>query len=168
MERAPRYEATALVVDDDMVLRSMLAELLEEEGFLTVIQASNGFSGLRLALEHRPQFILLDLLLPELSGVDVLRELRSRPGTRDTAIVAVTGSPDQLTDAQLAQLDGVIRKPFDVDSFLSTVYRAVKRAGTRASEVQPIIPAAPGLRAHGRSEVARTPPPARRARRYRI
>ena len=80
LERALRNNATALVVDDDMVLRGALAELLEEEGFLNVIQASNGFSGLRLAFEHHPQVVLLDLMLPELSGAEVLRELRNGPG----------------------------------------------------------------------------------------
>src|SRR5687768_12238426 len=100
MDRVLRIDATALVVDDDVVLRSTLAELLVEEGFTPVWQASNGFSGLRLAVEHRPQLVLLDLILPELSGVEVLRELRCAPGARDMAIVVITGTPESLTDAQ--------------------------------------------------------------------
>jgi DNA-binding response OmpR family regulator len=153
LERGPHHEATALVVDDDVVLRSTLAELLEEEGFLKVIQASNGFSGLRLAVEHRPQVVLLDLILPELSGVEVLRELRSAPGAREMAIVIVTGSPDKLTESQLSEVDGVVCKPFDVDDLLATLHRAVGRAASRAAEVAPVRPGVVGHRRANRSRI---------------
>jgi DNA-binding response OmpR family regulator len=164
MERAPT-QATALVIDDDVVLRSTLAELLQEEGFVT-IQASNGFSGLRHAGEHHPQVVLLDLLLPELSGVEVLRELRSGPGGRDMAIVIVTGSPDSLTAAQLTEADGVVGKPFDVGALLTTVHRAVQRAATRAAEVAPLTAPAPVLPVHARAKRLATGP--RRARGRRL
>jgi DNA-binding response OmpR family regulator len=164
MERAST-QATALVIDDDVVLRSTLAELLQEEGFET-IQASNGFSGLRLAGEHHPQIILLDLLLPELSGTEVLRELRSGPAGREMAIVVVTGSPDSLSAAQVAEADGVVRKPFDVSGLLLTMHRAVQRAASRAAEVAPLTAAAPVLPVHQRAKRLATSP--RRARGRRI
>jgi CheY-like chemotaxis protein len=164
MERAST-QATALVIDDDVVLRSTLAELLQEEGFFTV-QASNGFSGLRLASEHHPQVILLDLLLPELSGIEVLRELRSAPAGRDMAIVVVTGSPDSLSAAQVADADGVVRKPFDVNGLMLTVHRAMQRAASRAAEVAPLTAAAPVLPVHQRAKRLASGP--RRARGRRI
>src|SRR5438045_1520451 len=108
-----RTHTTALVVDDDVCVRAMLTELLIEEGF-DVRQASNGFSGLRLATEQRPQVILLDLVLPELSGADVLHELRENALTRESAIVVVTGNADSLSDKQMAEVDAVVRKPFDI------------------------------------------------------
>jgi CheY-like chemotaxis protein len=166
MKRAPRKEATALVVDDDVVLRAALAELLEGEGFLNVIQASNGFSGLRLAFEHHPQVVLLDLLLPELSGTDVLHELRNGPGARELAIVVVTGIPESLSAAQLAAIDGVVSKPFDVDYLLATVKRAIQRAASRAAEVQPVTPA-PTQAGHRRVEQTQAKTGTRRARRHR-
>jgi CheY-like chemotaxis protein len=164
MERAST-QATALVIDDDVVLRSTLAELLQEEGFLTV-QASNGFSGLRLAGEHHPQVVLLDLLLPELSGTEVLRELRGGPAGRDMAIVIVTGSPDSLSAAQVAEADGVVRKPFDLSELLTTVLRAVQRAASRAAEVAPLTAATPVLPVHRRAKRLANSP--RRARGRRI
>ena len=155
------------MVDDDVVLRAALAELLEEEGFLNVIQASNGFSGLRLAFEHHPQVVLLDLMLPELSGADVLRELRNGPGARELAIVVVTGIPESLSVAQLADIDGVVPKPFDVDYLLTTVRRAVQRAATRAAEVQPVTPAPPTRAGHPGVKQPHATTPPRRARRHR-
>ncbi len=138
-----RAHASALVVDDDMVMRALLAELLEEEGF-NVHTASNGFSGLRFATEHRPQLILLDLVLPELSGPELLRELRADQHTRDAAIVIVTGNAALLPEWQLADVDAVVNKPFDVESLLATMHRAVQRASSRAAEVQPVAPVTPG------------------------
>src|SRR5712691_11263633 len=101
MDRVPHLDRIALVVDDDIFVLSALAELLSEEGY-DVHTASNGFSAVRLALECRPAVILLDLVLPERSGTEVLAALRGDPATRDVAIVVVTGNPQLLTEAQLA------------------------------------------------------------------
>jgi two-component system response regulator AtoC len=143
MDRVPRLERTALVVDDDMYVQSALAELLDEGGY-DVHCASNGFSAVRLAIECRPLVVLLDLVLPERSGADVLAELRGDPATRDTAIVVVTGNAHLLTEAQLAETDGLVSKPFDVDEVMTTVQRAVRRALLRHAEVAPVASAARG------------------------
>jgi CheY-like chemotaxis protein len=137
MDRAPRLDRTALIVDDDVFIVAALAELLDEEGY-DVHTASNGFSAMRQALEYRPSVILLDLILPERSGADVLSELRADAGTRDMAIVVVSGNAHLLTEAQLADTDGVVDKPFDVPALLETVHRAVQRAANRRAEVAPI------------------------------
>lgn len=125
------------------MVRALLAELLEEDGF-NVTTASNGFSGLRLAEEHRPQLVVLDLMLPELSGLDVLRELRANHLTRDLAIVVVSGNRAALADPSMPEVDAVVEKPFDVESLLATCHRAVKKASQRASEVHPVAPVLPG------------------------
>src|ERR1700736_5270798 len=105
MDRVPRLDRVALVVDDDIFVQSALAELLTEDGY-DVHTASNGFSAVRMALECRPQVVLLDLVMPERSGAEVIAELRGDAATRDTAIVVVTGNPQMLTDSQLAETDG--------------------------------------------------------------
>jgi CheY-like chemotaxis protein len=89
-------------------------------------------------------------LLPERSGMDVLSELRSDPATHDIAIVIVTGHPDGLTEAQLADTDGLIVKPFDLNDLLKTIYHAMQRAANRHAEVAPV-----GASAH-REAVVRT------------
>jgi CheY-like chemotaxis protein len=137
-----RAHASALIVDDDVAMRALLAELLEEEGF-NVTTASNGFSGLRLATEQQPRLILLNLVLPELSGAEMLHELRSDQHLRELAIVVVSGNAELLSERQAAQVDAIVRKPFDISSFLATVHRAVQRASSRA-EVAPVAPVLPG------------------------
>jgi CheY-like chemotaxis protein len=127
-----------LVVDDDVFIVAALAELLEEEGY-DVHTASNGFSAMRQALEYRPSVVLLDLVMPERTGVDVLSELRADAATHDIAIVVVTGNAHLLTEAQLADTDGVVGKPFDVSMLLETVHHAVVRAASRRAEVAPIV-----------------------------
>src|ERR1700730_1180813 len=134
MDRVPRSERVALIVDDDMFVLSALAELLSEEGY-DVHTASNGFSGVRMAMECRPAVILLDLALPERSGTEVLADLRADPATRDVAIVVVRGTAKFWTEAQLAAPDGVVGKPFEVAELLATVQRAVRRASVRRAEV---------------------------------
>jgi two-component system KDP operon response regulator KdpE len=137
MEHASRSDRIALVVDDDVFVVSAIAELLSEEGY-DVHTSSNGFSALRQAAEYKPAVILLDLVLPERSGGDVLAELRADPATRDIAIVLVTGNPQLLTEAQIAEADDVVVKPFDVDDLLQTVHRAVQHAAVRHAEVVPV------------------------------
>jgi len=145
-------------------VRSLLAELLDEEGF-EVHAASNGFSGLRLAAETRPHVILLDLVLPEVSGQDMLHELRENPLTRDAAIVIVSGNADALLEQQLAEVDAVVRKPFDIATLMSTLHQAVQRAAHRVAEVQPVTPA---VVAHDRPRRTRLPATIRRSRGRRI
>jgi CheY-like chemotaxis protein len=129
-ERASRHDVSALVVDDDVHLRALLTELLEDEGF-DVTTASNGFSGLRLAEERRPRLMLLDVVMPELSGAEVLHELRASSATRDIAVVVITGNAQSLSADELADADGLVRKPFDAPELLAAVHRAFQRATSR-------------------------------------
>jgi two-component system, OmpR family, KDP operon response regulator KdpE len=137
MEYASPQRRTALVVDDDMFILAAVAELLSEEGY-DIHTASNGFSALRQATELRPDVILLDLVLPERSGTEVLSELRANPATRDMAIVVMTGYPDALSDAQQAEIDGLVAKPFDEHELLATLHRGMQRAASRRAEVAPV------------------------------
>jgi len=155
-----RTHTTALVVDDDVCVRSLLSELLVEEGF-DVNQASNGFSGLRLATETHPHVILLDLMLPEVSGVDVLRELRQNQSTRDAAIVIVSGNTEVLSARQVADADAVVAKPFDINTLIGTVHQVLARAARRATEISPVAPASAH---HDGSRRSRLPGPLRRTR----
>jgi CheY-like chemotaxis protein len=137
----PRHEHTALVVDDDVFVLSALAELLSEEGF-DVHTASNGFSASRVAVECRPAVILLDVKLPERSGAELLAELRNDPATRDSAIVVISAYANLLSDAERAQADAIVPKPFDVPELLSIIERELQRAAARRSEVPRVASAA--------------------------
>jgi CheY-like chemotaxis protein len=158
VERAARQERTALVVDDDAFVLSALAEALSEDGY-DVHTASNGFSALRQAVQFRPEVILLDLLLPERSGPEVLAELRNDPSTRDLAIVVVTAHPEGLNQAQVEDTDAIVLKPFDLDELVSIVHGAVLRAAARRAEVAPVLVIAhrePAVRARRAAAARRT------------
>lgn len=152
MERAARNDISVLVVDDDVCLRAILGEILEQEGYIVSL-ASNGFSGLRLAAEQHPRIVLLDLALPELSGFEVLRELRSNPRTHDIAVVIVSGNAERLaTEGQLDLVDAVIHKPFTIESLLDIVHQVaesgVSRPATHLAEVPPVVVATPVASTH--------------------
>jgi DNA-binding response OmpR family regulator len=138
MDHAPRLERTALVVDDDKFVVSALAELLEDDGF-DVHTATNGFSALRQAIEVRPSVVLLDLALPERSGISLLEDLRADAASHDVAIVVVSGYPDRLSEAHLSQIDGIVPKPFDAAELMEAIQSALQRAASRRAEVAPIV-----------------------------
>ncbi len=80
---------TILVVDDDASVREFLKETLVSEGY-HVILAAGGEDGVRLAIEQEPDMIILDLMMPGVTGFDVIRRLRQHPGTSDIPIVIYT------------------------------------------------------------------------------
>jgi len=96
--RAPRK---ILLVDDEEVSRYVLRQLFRSPPD-QVIEASNGAEGLRFAREEQPQLIMLDLLMPETSGFEVLERLRADPSTADIPVVVSTSKP--LDERELALL----------------------------------------------------------------
>jgi CheY-like chemotaxis protein len=119
----PTNQKTVLVVEDDPWTRTVLTALLAGEGF-AVVEAKTGEAGLQLAAAHRPHAVLLDLALPTLSGLDVLRTLKRSADTADIPVIVVSayGALMGEHDAQLAR--AVVDKPFDYDVLLSHVERA--------------------------------------------
>src|SRR5262245_21102859 len=83
---AERPPATVLFVDDDANNRQLFCWLFRDEGY-RVLEASGGQEALRLAQQHRPELIILDVNLPDISGFEVCRRLRGDPATRDVAIL---------------------------------------------------------------------------------
>lgn len=78
-----------LLVDDDLTLREMYAERLKAEGF-SVEMAKDGEEALQKATELRPNVILLDVMMPKMNGLDVLKQLRSQPDTQNTPVIVLT------------------------------------------------------------------------------
>ncbi len=84
--------AKILVVDDNAIGRELLRDTIELDGEYEVLTASSGEEALRLAERERPNLIILDLHMPRMDGYQTTSELRSRPGTRDIPIIALTAS----------------------------------------------------------------------------
>ena len=111
---------TVLVVDDDPTIRDLLDTLLSDEGYV-VFQAGNGKQAVLLAHEHQPSVILLDGVLPELSGLETLRMLRAGGGTRHIPVVMLSGR--SLSDAEEPLPEVFLGKPFDLEVLLTHVNR---------------------------------------------
>src|SRR5260370_21353486 len=98
----------ALVVEDDPWIRLLLRDLLTDEGY-AVLEASNGSAALRLAQRQPPALVLLDLILPEQSGLELLTELKSTRATAHVPVIAVSARTDLLARAaELADLDALV------------------------------------------------------------
>jgi signal transduction histidine kinase/DNA-binding response OmpR family regulator len=92
---------TVLIIDDDRAARYVMRRHLEDDGWV-VVEAENGAAGLRMAGELAPSAIVLDLVMPELGGQDVLARLRRDPITRDVPVVVSTSKA--LADAEVTAL----------------------------------------------------------------
>jgi CheY-like chemotaxis protein len=91
--------------------------------FDVVAEAVDGEEAVRLAIEHRPDLVLLDLHLPDISGDEVLRRLRADPRTAAIPVVVVSAdaTPASVERLQQAGADAYLTKPLDVDDFLRVV-----------------------------------------------
>jgi two-component system phosphate regulon response regulator PhoB len=110
---------TVLVVEDDATIRELLTELLDDAGY-AVVEAACGQAALQLAQEHGPSVVLVDQMLPDMSGLDVLTQLRTHHATRDMPVMLVSGRLEQLT-AGAHGADCVLAKPFDIGVLLEHV-----------------------------------------------
>lgn len=87
---------TVLLVEDSAAIRDAFTILLEDAGY-TVLGAGTGGEALRLAAERVPNLVLLDMGLPDMSGLEVVRQIKAEPATAGIAVVAVTGR-DEASD----------------------------------------------------------------------
>ncbi|WP_322044216.1 diguanylate cyclase [Paraburkholderia sp. J67] len=103
-----------LVVDDAAINRQVLAELLKADH--TVILAKNGEQALALAAQHQPDLMLLDVVMPEINGYDVLRQLKSDPRTAAIAVIFITGldTPEDEEHGLMLGASDYITKPFNL------------------------------------------------------
>jgi two-component system phosphate regulon response regulator PhoB len=126
MSTTTRPQKTVLVVEDDPWIRSLMADLLAGEGY-SVVQASDGKAGLDMAGESDPDVILLDLAMPEKSGLDVLHELKTSKPTRDIPVIVVSAYAMLMMGSDARRADGVIQKPFDLADLLLQVEQATTK-----------------------------------------
>ncbi len=107
-------EINALIIDDDIWMQRILSKTLKSYGFANTYLASNGFEGVGLAVEHLPELIILDILMPELSGHLTLRVLKSIKSTKQIPVIMVSALSDteNLGRAVKSGTAGFISKPF--------------------------------------------------------
>ena len=110
-----------LVVDDDALLRSLFAEVLRSGG-MQILEAESGGEALELAQTNSPDFVVTDIRMPGVDGLELCRRLRRSPATAKTPIVVVSGSADEQADeATAAGCDVVLAKPCSLALLLATI-----------------------------------------------
>jgi CheY-like chemotaxis protein len=120
---------TVLLVDDEYSLVEAITELLLWEGH-RVLTAGDGQQALQVLRAQRADAVLVDLMMPRMDGVQLVRALWSDPELADLPVVLLTGAPGSVP-AEIAARVNVLRKPFDLEALLSGIDRAVGRAETR-------------------------------------
>jgi DNA-binding response OmpR family regulator len=125
-----------LVVEDDEGIRDMLKYNLTAAGF-SVQEASDGASGLRTARTARPDLVLLDLMLPGMSGFDFCRALRKSSRVPIIIITAKDSEVDKIVGLELGA-DDYITKPFSIREVLARVHAVLRRAQPEANEPKSI------------------------------
>jgi len=90
------YEGTTiLLAEDDVILAELYSDRLKQEGF-NVVHANNGEDALRLVGETDPALIILDIMMPKMNGLDVLKALKDNPATKDTPVIIVTALVQEI------------------------------------------------------------------------
>ncbi|MEA2734592.1 MAG: two-component system, OmpR family, alkaline phosphatase synthesis response regulator PhoP [Humisphaera sp.] len=130
---------TVLVIDDEKDLLELVRYNLEKE-HLDVITASDGQSGLEIGLRHKPDLVLLDLMMPGMNGLEVCKQLRSDPRTKRVPIIMLTAKAaetDKIVGLEMGADDYIV-KPFSVRELLARV-RAVLRRTNADVEGEDVI-----------------------------
>ena len=139
-----------LVVEDETALVTLLRYNLEREGF-RVAEAGDGEEALVMCAEERPDIILLDWMLPHLSGIEVCRRLRRTPATRDVPIIILTarGEEGDKVRGLDSGADDYVTKPFSPAELISRLRAVLRRARPAlSSEVLQFEDLAMDLAAH--------------------
>src|SRR4051812_3377370 len=125
----PVGRSVVLVVDDDFDIREALSDVLASEGYSVVTAADGGEALERLRGGVRPAVMLLDLMMPRVSGVEVIDALRKDESLRQIPVVVCSANRGYGAD-DLGVHD-VLRKPISVEELLEAVARAIRPRATR-------------------------------------
>ncbi len=137
--------ATVLVVDDEPTILEVVGRYMERAGFET-LRAADGPEALRLAAEHRPDLVVLDLMLPGIDGIEVMRRLHELPG-RPIAVILLTArgeESDRIVGLRRGADDYVV-KPFSPTELVARVEAVLRRLAPAAAadEAAPPIEVGP-------------------------
>lgn len=119
--------AKILIAEDDATLRTAYETVLTMEGF-EVLSASDGLEGLRMALDSKPDLIVLDMLMPNMDGMEFLRTFKKQSQSSDTKIIVFSNiaSPDKMKEAtDLGALKYLTKATFTPKEMVATIKEAL-------------------------------------------
>ena len=120
--------STVLIVEDNDKNMKLARDILQAKGY-TTLEAVTGEDGVRLAKEHLPSLVLMDIQLPGINGIEAFRQIRADAATRAIPVVALTASvtPTDRSAITAAGFDAFLGKPINLKEFLETVKRMVEK-----------------------------------------
>ncbi len=118
---------TILIVEDNEKNMKLARDVLQSKGY-AILEAVTGEVGVRLAIEKKPDLVLMDIQLPGINGMEALRQVRADPACAKIPVVAFTASvtPADRSQISAAGFDGFISKPINLKEFLETVKRVLE------------------------------------------
>jgi len=118
-----------LVVDDSTTNVVLLEAILDEKGYIieTALNAKEAFA---IMAQHRPDLILLDLLMPKISGFDFLAQIRSNVSTKDTPVIVVSALTDEENVTKIMEMGAIdfVKKPIDLQYLVEKVESVLSHA----------------------------------------
>ena len=126
-----------LVIEDDNIIRDIIVDILKSEKFQT-FDADNGKTGIALALQHLPDLIVCDVMMPKMSGHDVLKTLRENPVTATIPFIFVTAKADQDSIREGMELgaDDYLTKPFNNKQLIAAIATRLKNKAIVNEQIQ--------------------------------
>ena len=137
MSTPEKTETTILVVEDDRSLREGLAMNFGRKGY-RVLVAADGEEGMNMAFETLPDLIVLDIMLPGFTGLDILDELRRREVETPVLVLSARGRLDQRVEGLKLGADDYLPKPFELPELMARVEALLRRTKGRAEMAPPI------------------------------
>ena len=129
-----------LVVDDEKDLLELVEYNLGKEGY-KVLTAENGIDALKAAKKEYPSLIVLDIMLPGMQGLEVLRELKKRPESQHIPVILLTAKGEELDKVLGLELgaDDYVTKPFSPRELVARVKAVLRRLAVKGPATEPVI-----------------------------
>lgn len=133
-----------LVIDDSNVIRNMVRDMLPKGNF-EVLEAKDGVQGLNLIQQERPNLIMLDFLLPKMSGWEVFQNIQLQPALQAIPLVLMSGRKEEVTEKLQEPFEyfEFVQKPFDQAQLITAIKTAMAKAKRRPPAGVAPVPVAP-------------------------
>ena len=116
---------TVMIVDDAFFMRNLLRSILEMAGYRVVAEAEDGEKAVAAYREHRPDLVIMDVIMPVMNGVDAARQILDFDRDACVVMCSIIGLEQMVDAAREAGAAGVIFKPFTADEVITTLWQAL-------------------------------------------
>ena len=134
-----------LIVDDDQDIRLALRALLRDAGYEVVGEAGDGIKAMELMAKHKPAITLLDITMPGVSGLDVLKDIKENYILTKVVMISGEATSDYVTEALKRGATGFIVKPFNFNNVMKNIERALAEATVAVKKLKSQQKNQPGL-----------------------